>query len=1017
MAPFAQSTRGLFSRFSGFDLEPGRVKWYNKTDEQIGLLLRRKDIEMEHSGEQENRRRVPYLTGLSAWALAFGCSVGWGSFLMPGTTFLPNAGPLGTAIGLLIGAAAMILIGSSFHYMMRRWPDGGGAFTYARRAFGDDHGFLSAWFLCLTYIGLVWANATAMAVLARYMLGDTLMVGFHYRVAGYDVYLGEVLLCVGAVAAFGLICMAGKRLSGRTQAALALGLMASVTVCFAAAAMGHEGGAASMAPAFAPEGTKIKQVFSILSLVPWAFVGFESVSHSAEELRFSTNRTLRIMTWAVVCTLACYIMLALLPVLAVPEGYESWTEYISALDGETGYRALPTLAAAHAALGENGVRILSMAVFCALSTSLIGNMVAASRLLRAMAEEGILPAWFRSVDKRDIPRNALWFIMGVSAVIPLLGRTAISWHVDVSTIGATIAYAYTCAAAWKLARLEGDRLHTLLGMAGFALSVLFSLFLLAPGVFSGGALETESYLILAAWGILGFLFFRLVLGGDRERRFGKSMVVWVALMALIFLTTLMWTQETISTVSREGTERIGAAAREEGVAAAAEDEARFDARVEEEMERVRRTFRDHNLVEASIVVLAFGVMFSVYSNMRSREKQIELERIKAQESSQAKSAFLSNMSHDLRTPMNAIIGYTQLAQREKVGEAEMRGYLTKIGASSQHLLSLINDVLEMSRIENGRMELMPEKTDLAEVMEETGKMFASQMSAKHIEFLVDASGVEDRYVLCDGNRLTRVFMNLLSNACKFTPEHGRVSAILRQTGREGQYASYEARVKDNGIGMSREFARNVFTPFERERTSTVSGIQGTGLGMSITKTIVDLMGGTIDLITAPGKGCEFIVRLQFPVEKAPQEEAEAGQDGQEMSLSGKRLLLAEDNEINREIALLILGEKGFVMETAENGRVALGMVSEAPAGYYDAVLMDIQMPEMNGYEAARAIRSLPDKDKAAVPIVAMTANAFKEDEDQAREAGMNGHIAKPIDVEKMMETLAGILSGGAEKGA
>ena len=387
---------------------------------------------------------------------------------------------------------------------------------------------------------------------------------------------------------------------------------------------------------------------------------------------------------------------------------------------------------------------------------------------------------------------------------------------------------------------------------------------------------------------------------------------------------------------------------------------------------------------------------------------------RAELASEAKTTFLFNMSHDIRTPMNAIIGYTTLAEKESE-PGVVKDYLKKIASSSQHLLALINDVLEMSRIESGKMELEPVKINLQDMLKEVRDMFQTQMDVKNIAYTVDASQVQHPYVLCDKNRLNRVLLNLLSNAYKFTPSGGTVSVSLREadSAPEG-YGSYELRVTDSGIGMSREFAETVFEAFTREKTSTVSGIQGTGLGMAITKSIVDLMGGSIDVQTAPNQGTTFLIRLCFPLQNG--EEIEAFQSDRtevehSANLSGTKVLLVEDNAINREIATLILEESGFVINTAENGKEAVEKIRDSGPGAFDVVLMDIQMPVMNGYEATKAIRALNDPVLRSVPIIAMTANAFAEDVKDAEEAGMNGHIAKPIDVANMIETLKKVLEG------
>lgn len=407
-------------------------------------------------------------------------------------------------------------------------------------------------------------------------------------------------------------------------------------------------------------------------------------------------------------------------------------------------------------------------------------------------------------------------------------------------------------------------------------------------------------------------------------------------------------------------------------------------------------------------------------------------RDRAEQSSKAKTTFLFNMSHDIRTPMNAIIGYVDLANalqapcatctREKCPHGiptKLHEFLKKIGASSQHLLALINDVLEMSRIENGKLELIMAEDDLIKTLDEVKDMFGTQMASKNITFTVSTSGVTHRKVMFDKNRFDRVLLNLLSNAYKFTPEDGAISVTLKQleTTTEGEksFASYELRVKDSGIGMTAEFAAKVFEAFERERTSTVSKIQGTGLGMAITKNIIDLMGGTIEVVTAPNEGTEFIIRFKLECSSVPEEsatsEAADETEGEVVDFDQKKLLLVDDIEVNREISKMMLEMAGFVIELAENGQEAVDKIAASAPGEYAAILMDIQMPIMDGYAATREIRALANKELASVPIIAMTANAFAEDVAAAKEAGMNGHIAKPIDVNKMMETLADVLSG------
>ena len=517
----------------------------------------------------------------------------------------------------------------------------------------------------------------------------------------------------------------------------------------------------------------------------------------------------------------------------------------------------------------------------------------------------------------------------------------------------------------------------------------------------------------------------------------------------------------------------------------------------------------------------------------------------AETANRAKSTFLSNMSHDIRTPMNAIIGFTTLAVSQLDDRDRVKDYLTKILASGNHLLSLINDILDMSRIESGKIQLDETEVNLSDVLHDIKTIVSGQFYAKQLELYMDAIDITDEDVYCDKTRLNQILMNLLSNAIKFTPAGGTVSLRVRQLASQvSGCGQYEFRVKDNGIGMSPEFAQKIFEPFERERTSTVSRIQGTGLGMAISKNIVDMMGGTIEVQTAPGKGSEFIVRVPLRIqaehrkaEKIPaleglkalvvdddfntcdsvtkmlvtvgmradwtlsgkeavlrarqsiemgdtykayiidwrlpdmngievtrqirslnddtpiiiltaydwsdiEAEAKAagvtafcpkpmflsdlrdslmtaiGQKPEEQQgvlpkeptdFAGKHILLAEDNELNREIAVEILNAYGFEVDTAENGAIAVEKVCTAAPGQYDLVLMDVQMPIMDGYTATRRIRELENPALAGIPILAMTANAFDEDRRNALECGMNGFLSKPIVIADLVQEMRKVL--------
>ena len=398
------------------------------------------------------------------------------------------------------------------------------------------------------------------------------------------------------------------------------------------------------------------------------------------------------------------------------------------------------------------------------------------------------------------------------------------------------------------------------------------------------------------------------------------------------------------------------------------------------------------------------------------EKEKEYSR-KLEAASKAKSTFLFNMSHDIRTPMNAIIGFNNIALAHIDDRETVIDSLNKIGIGSRQLLSLINDVLDMARIESGSVNCEYEPTDLKKEVTELMEL-VRQSTEKALTITEDFGGIEQGLVLADRLHTDRILMNIIGNSVKYTPEGGTVRFTVRQTAatRENRFG-YDFIIEDNGIGMSREYLEHIYEEFSREKTSTASGVQGTGLGMAITKKLVDLLGGTIDIESNPGEGTKTVIHLEMegaePAQDAPAEASEA--DGS--VLKGKKILLVEDNELNREIAEEILSDEGMTVDTAEDGDIAVEKVKSSRPGQYDLILMDVQMPRMNGYEATRAIRALPDERLSRIPIVAMTANAFEEDTQNALNAGMNGHLSKPVDVPKLIAVLSGILGKGGDGAA
>ena len=395
---------------------------------------------------------------------------------------------------------------------------------------------------------------------------------------------------------------------------------------------------------------------------------------------------------------------------------------------------------------------------------------------------------------------------------------------------------------------------------------------------------------------------------------------------------------------------------------------------------------------------------------QNRKLEIALQHEGA--ANRAKREFLFNMSHDIRTPMNGIVGMTAIAMKNLDNRERVEDCLRKIDDSSRLLLSLINDVLDMSKIESGRMELSRQRISLKKLMNESAEVTATEARKKKQDFRVEIDLIHE-YVQGDPVRLRQVFINLVSNAVKYTPEGGRIRMRLMEfPNKTGEECRYRFQVEDNGIGMSKEFLEKVFEPFTRADNSMTQKNQGTGLGLSITHSVVEMMGGVIEVKSEPGKGSIFTVILQFSAEEAPEKKEESGQEKKRpaASFEGFRALLAEDNELNREIAETFLEDFGIKAESVVNGQEAVELLKKRGDGYFDVVFMDIQMPVMNGYQATRAIRELHTPYTDQLPIIAMTANAFAEDVQEAFRAGMNEHVTKPVDVRKLALVLDKYLS-------
>ncbi len=448
--------------------------------------------------------------------------------------------------------------------------------------------------------------------------------------------------------------------------------------------------------------------------------------------------------------------------------------------------------------------------------------------------------------------------------------------------------------------------------------------------------------------------------------------------------------------------------------------------VDEMTEDLSGRLNTNAIVMMATVMAIIAAIFVIYFiNLRAHSKQLEAARESAEtakkaaeQASLAKSEFLSRMSHEIRTPMNGIIGMTEIARRNSDDPEKVDDCLKKVSLSSKHLMSLINDVLDMSKIESGKIQLKNELFDLRAFLENIENIYSVQAEEKGIEFKISLFGNIDALIGGDSLRLNQILTNLLSNAFKFTPKGGKVVLNVSELKHEGNTVLLRFAVKDNGVGIKQENLEKIFEAFEQENAEVTHKYGGTGLGLSIVKKFSELMGGSVKVRSVFGKGSEFEVELPFTVTdrshtiewKTERDNSDRASDNKVYDFNGKHILLAEDNELNREIATELLGDStGAIIDEAENGQMAVSLFEESEIGYYDLILMDIQMPVMDGFEATRIIRAMNRPDASAVPIFAMTANAFAEDEEKSIQAGMNAHLSKPLEISAVLAAMNEIL--------
>ncbi len=582
----------------------------------------------EQTSADNNTVKIePYLSPLAVWALSVGSAIGWGSLVVTSRSYLSQAGPMGSILGLLIGFTMMLMVSSHYHFLANRYPGTGGLYNYVKHLFGYDLAFLIAWFMFLIYISIFWANATSIPLFARYFLQAVFKRGYLYTIFGYEVYLWEALVTLVVMWLVGLLCMKSKKTTARLMVVMVLIFTAGITVCFAVAMLGHSRAGMTMSPAFLPDTSVLRQVVRIAFISPWAFIGFETVSHSAEEYRFKHSNMFRVLVISAAVTTALYIFVILLSITAYPEGCSGWLDYISRLDEFEGIAGLPAFYAANHYLGQAGVNILMVSLLSLVLTSLIGMLRALSRLCYAVAQDGILPGRFAGLNDKQIPANAILLVLCVSLPIPFLGRTAIGWIVDATTFGATIIYGFVSVAVFKASGKEGAGKNRIISGICLFILVAFAVFLLFPSVFSDYTIATETYVLMAVWSFLGVMYFNWVIRKDNDRKFGKAIIVWLSLLVFIVLMAMTWAERLNE--SRENTIISDISAYMDGTADTEILEQDKDEFLAVQLKRLNEADDLSVLMIIGLFGLSLIVMLVNHTSMEKWEKKAEKERDEA----------------------------------------------------------------------------------------------------------------------------------------------------------------------------------------------------------------------------------------------------------------------------------------------------------------------------------------------------------------------------------------------------
>ncbi len=917
------------------------------------------------------------LSFLAAFAMSLGCIIGCSCFTYPGMSLIPKSGVVGTMVGVLFGGFFALLICVNYITMVKCYPEAGSTFRLIKESLGMDHAYFSVWSLLLAYISIIWTNSLAIGYIGRSLFLLNPERSIHYKVFGQEVYPLDILMSVLILALAGLILSMGYRIAIRAAAAASL-VFAVCTVILFAAVLSGAGFSAAITPAFATttRSSRQLQILAIAVLAPWLFSGFEGVIHMASELRFSALKVFIAAGLSIIAGGFVYVMMTLMANCGIPDGFRSWEDYVAISGTMKSFTEIPVYLSISERMGGIGVIIMLIAFLSAMISSVLGFMMLASRTIRIMAEDNLAPERFLEINEAGVPINAVRLIVAISIPVLFVGMRVVGFAVDITTLAIVIVYAYISFGAFFKAK-KGSGLKAA-GILGFVLSILIFCANLIPDFIPGSTLAMEDYVILSIWSLVGLICYGYVLNRDRQQRLGKTVILCLAMFFLYLYSATMWT----------GMIMEKDLSKAEGVS---------------ELSAVLRT---NNLIHSIVVIIAVFVLFSLFSIMLTRNRELDERITTAQQRDKVRDSMMSNMSHDIRTPMNSIIGFANLALHDSSDSAKMAEYLAKIRTSGSHLLALINDVLEMSRLENGRVKLRQEKINLPILLSYVQRLLNDGESGVTHEFNVNIYHLQNENVICDRDRLRQVLIYLSAISAKYTPEGDKITIGVIQLGNtdygRGVYEFYVKNgANENAVTLDRTAEETA-----AEQDTTGPGFDRGDIGYEISSRLINLMGGRIETEKNRQGGTDLYVTLELE----PCEEVSDYLNVDQLSvLYGKRALIVDDIMVNRQIASATLRSYGIETEEAHDGAEAVEIMERAFPGHYDFILMDIQMPKLNGFEAAKKIRELQDPINSSVPILALTANIFDEDRDKARISGMNGFIPKPIETGYMMSMIADVL--------